>query len=238
MDKCAFEMTEQFRNTVYHAVEKNIFDQFSRENNFKISLSTDLSTLYHTIFWLYHQFKSYKQFYSAFQTHNGFEIFQKCKESFAPNCACFAIMLNDILISMGYKSKAIWCLSSDPVDEECHALNHVWIDEINQWVVADPSSRSIICDEFGNPLHLLSMREYIYDGKFVYPHRNRSIRQSNAFIEEYNKYMKKNMFQFLTHIEQGLHYPLNKNAVLIHPIGYTALHKNEWERTSDISYIQ
>ncbi len=237
MNEQIFKVNAMPRKTIYRSVGSEAFDQFCQTYKFRLSSKTDLTKLYHVIFWLYHQFKSYKEFYSDFQHHNGFEIFEKCREEYAPNCACFAIMLNDILIAMGYKSKAVWCLSSDPLDDECHALNHVWIEELNRWVVADPSSRSVVCDEFGIPLDLLTMRKRIHRDEAVYPHRNKTIRQSSEFIKEYNRYMKKNSFQFLTHIEQGLYYPLDQNAVLIHPIGYTSTHKKSWKRTTDISYL-
>lgn len=225
-------------NTIYHAVDKDVFAQFCQTYNMRVSPKNDLFTIYHMIFWLYHQFKPYKEFYQQFQRKNGFEIFEKCKTSYMPNCACFAIMLNDLLISMGFQSKAVWCLSADPNDDECHALNHVWLEERKQWVVADPSSRSVICDEDGNPLNLLAMRERIYAGKTVYPHRNRSIRQPDAFIAEYNQYIRKNMYQFLTHPEQGLRYPLDRTAILIQPEGRPAVQRKKWKCTADISCLQ
>jgi len=237
MDTKTFNMDTMMSKTTYRSIERRSFEQFCQTYKFRLSSKTDLSTLYHVIFWLYHQFKSYKEFYGNFQNHNGFEIFEKCKEEYSPNCACFSIMLNDILIAMGYKSKAVWCLSSDPLDDECHALNHVWIEELNKWVVADPSSRSVICDELGTPIDLMTMRTRIYNDGIVYPYRNKTICQSAEFIKEYNLYMKKNSFQFLTHIEQGLHYPLDQNAVLIHPIGYLPMHERDWHRTTDISYL-
>ena len=200
-------------------------------------MSKNNTNLYHVLFWLYNQFKGNRKVYKEFQSHNGFEIFKLCKTTYSPNCACFAIMLNDLLISLGYRSKAVWCLSSDPEDNECHALNHVWDDRLNSWIVVDPSSRSIVCDEWGTPIDLLTMRNTIFNGGIVYPHRNKAIRQTENFIIEYNKYMKKNLFQFLTHYEQGLLYPLDENAILIHPIGYEPRQDKEWGHTTDISYI-
>lgn len=205
------------KSDIYRSLDQTAFVEFCKRNKYPIKNNTNI---YLIVFWLYHQFKSYKEVYNKYQSHNGFEIFEQCKSSYSPNCACFAIMLNDLLISLGYKSKAVWCLSSDIHDNECHALNHVWIDKINSWVVVDPASQSIICNEEGMPIDLLTMRNIVYNDGVVYPHRNKSIRQSESFINEYNNYMRKNLFQFLTHYEQGLSYPLNHKAILIHPIGY------------------
>lgn len=220
--------------TIYHSIDTFTFNEFCQKNRYLLKKNENL---YLVLFWLYNQFKGYKEFYDQFQKHNGFEIFEICKTSYSPNCACFAIMLNDLLISLGYKSKAVWCLSSDHEDNECHALNHVWVDKLNSWIVMDPSSCSIICNEEGMPIDLLTMRETIYSGRLVYPHRNKTIRQPRSFIIEYNNYMRKNIFQFLTHREQGLSYPLNHEALLIHPIGYTPRQDKKWEQTTDISYI-
>ncbi len=220
--------------TLYHPLDISEFAEFCKRNRYPVMENTNL---YHIVFWLYNQFKSYRKVYDEFQTHNGFEIFEICKTSYSPNCACFAIILNDILISLGHRSKAVWCLSSDPKDNECHALNHVWADDFNSWIVVDPSSRSIICNEEGTPIDLLTMRKTIYSGELVYPHRNKTIRQPENFIMEYNNYMRKNLFQFLTHREQGLSYPLDHNAILISPIGYVPRQDKDWVQTTDVSYI-
>lgn len=47
----------------------------------------------------------------------------------------------------------------------------------------------------------------------------------------------KNSYQFLTHNEQGICYPLDKTAILIHRLGYTATHEKEWKRTENIAYL-
>lgn len=226
------------RQTIYHSINKEYFEDFCQKYKFNLAQqSVKNVNIYHVIYWLYNQFKSYKPFYTDFQRTNGFEIFEKCKDSFAPNCACFAIMMNDLLISMGFNSKAVWCLSNIAGDNECHALNHVQIPGTNRWVTVDPSSRSIICDEKGTPIDLLMVRNIVLNGEMVYPHRNKTIRQPIEFIKEYNRYMKKNLFQFLTHSEQGLYYPLDNNAILIHPKGKTSNYKKIWQKTTDISYL-
>lgn len=222
------------RNTIYNSLDITDFYGFCTRNH---CIFRNNNNLYHVLYWLYNQFKGDREVYKEFQSHNGFEIFEFCKTSYTPNCACFAIMLNDLLISLGYKSKAVWCLSSNPKDNECHALNHVWNYSTNKWMVVDPASRSIVCDERGTPIDLLTMRDTIFNGGIVYPHRNKTIRQTESFIIEYNKYMKKNLFQFLTHREQGLLYPLDEKAILIHPIGYEPRQDKEWQHTTDISYI-
>ncbi len=224
-------------NIIYHSINEEYFKDFCRENNFFLAEKKENVNLYHVVYWLYNQFKSYKCFYMDFQDKNGFEIFNECKDSFSPNCACFSIMLNDLLISMGFNSKAVWCLSGIPGDTECHALNHVRIPSTNTWITVDPSSRSIICDKDGKPLDLLAIRNIILNGGRVFPHRNKTIRQPPDFIDEYNKYMKKNLFQFLTHFEQGLSYPLDHRAILIHPVGMNVITNKSWQKTSDISYL-
>lgn len=230
----------QINNTLafYHKISDEQFSSFLQKYNFPIKQTNTIKqSIYHIIFWLYHQFNPILPIFNEFQKYNGFEIFEQCKKSYSPNCACYAIMLNDLLLGFGFKSKAVWCLSDDPNDTECHALNHVFDPESKTWFVADPSSRSVICNENAIPIDLLTLRNSIQNGGIVYPHRNKTIRQSSDFILEYNEYMKKNSFQFLTQIEQGLSYPLEETAVLIHPIGYEENFKRPWKRTTNIRYL-
>lgn len=146
-------------------------------------------------------------------------------------------MLNDILLALKYKSKAVWCLSGDPLDTECHALNHVYDEEKERWMVVDPAGGSIICDKEGTPIDLLALRNTIRSGNYVYPHRNKHIRCSPEYVEEYNAYMKRNSYQFLTHVKQGLSYPLDETAVLIHPLNTVAKHRRGWKSSNNIAYL-
>ena len=222
---------------VYHDITEEEFDVFCQKYRFVYMHEGKKINLYHIVYWLYNQFTPGRPFYDDFQNHNGFEIFEKCKTGYSPNCACYAIMLNDILLALKYKSKAVWCLSEDPLDTECHALNHVFDEERDQWIAVDPACNSIICDEEGNPIDLLTLRNTIRSGNWVYPHRNKHMRRSPSYVEEYNTYMKKNSYQFLTHNEQGMSYPLDETAVLIHPLNTIAKYQKSWKSTHNIAYL-
>lgn len=228
---------EPLLSCVYKKIDEQFFNSFCAKYHLPNHEKKININIYHLIFWLYNQFNTGKVQFNGFHENNGFEIFEKCNQEYSPNCACFAIMLNDILISLGIKSKVVWCLSQNQMDKECHALNHVFNHNENNWFVADPSCQSVVCNQDGNPIDLLTLRETImYDGK-VYPHRRKNTCHPEQFITQYNLYMKKNLFQFIVHTEQGLSYPPKKNAMLIHPIGYVPNHELANLYTCDVRYI-
>lgn len=221
----------------YHWIPEKVFETFCLKYRFIYMHDRTNINLYHIVYWLYNQFKPGKPIYEDFQDHSGFEIFEKCKGDYSPNCACYAIILNDILLALKYKSKAVWCLSENPSDSECHALNHVYDEKNNRWMVVDSACNSIICNEEGDPIDLMALRNRIRSGGYVYPHRNKHIRRSPYYIEKYNSYMKKNSYQFLTHNEQGMSYPLEETAILIHPLNTTMEYQRKWKSSHNIAYL-
>ena len=56
--------------TIYHSIDASAFKEFCQRNRYLIKKRTNL---YLVLFWLYNQFKSYKEVYDKFQKHNGFE---------------------------------------------------------------------------------------------------------------------------------------------------------------------
>lgn len=221
----------------YRRVSREEYEEFCDKYRLKYAYGDNSVNLYHIVYWLYNQFVPGKPFFEDFQKYNGFEIFEKCKRNFSPNCACYAIMLNDLLLALGFKSKAVWCLPADTKDTECHALNHVFDEDKNEWYVVDPSCGSIICNESGKKVDLMTLRLTIGQGDYVYPHRNKHIRRPDEYIKDYNDYMKKKLYQFLTHNAQGISYPLEETAILIHPIGSKKMHKSIWQSTENIAYL-
>jgi len=82
------------------------------------------------------------------------------------NCVNKAMLLSDCLLSIGIYSLPVWINNRiDDKDNEyygygaCHVVAHVFIDELNKWVMLDPSFNSYLTDINGNILNLLEIAE-------------------------------------------------------------------------------
>ena len=51
------------------------------------------------------------------------------------NCRHLAISLNEMYLSMGWKSRYVVCLPKDEKDQDCHVINSVWVDSLQKWIV-------------------------------------------------------------------------------------------------------
>ena len=80
------------------------------------------------------------------------------------NCANKAILLSDFLMSVGIFALPVWLenfvmdIESDYFcDGKCHCVVHVYINELNKWIMVDPSFNAYFVDQTNAPLHLVEI---------------------------------------------------------------------------------
>lgn len=151
--------------------------------------------------------------------YDGFELLDYCKRGGGLNCTGYSIILNDILLSLGIKSRCVWCLSyNHPFDNECHAVNQVFDAQQQAWMIVDAAFGCIpIIDTRG--IDIITLRNAIMADKeitFLKLTKNHDA----VFANMYRRYMTKNTFMFLTLKTSGLHYNTEKEAILIIPEGF------------------
>jgi hypothetical protein len=81
------------------------------------------------------------------------------------NCRHLAISLNEMYLSMGWKSRYVTCLPKDEGDQDCHVINCVWVDSLQKWIWIDPTFAAYVKDENGNFLGIIEVRERLIDGR-------------------------------------------------------------------------
>ena len=153
-------------------------------------------------------------------------LIEREKRNLNLNCRCCAIILNDVLLSLGYKAKIIVCRSKDYVDPECHVTNMVWINELHKWIVLDCALQTIVCDSSNNILTLFEIKQKLLNHEQLYFCYN--INKINYKInkEEFIKYLMKNMYLFSTYEKFGPYLTNDKGnlkTILLVP-------KNDYER--------
>lgn len=81
-------------------------------------------------------------------------------------CYPLSIAMNEIFLSMGFKSRSVICFSNlYPVAQGGHVINSLYIDSLKKWIYMDPQENAYIKDEKGNFLSIAEVRERLISGK-------------------------------------------------------------------------
>lgn len=84
------------------------------------------------------------------------------------NCYTYAVVLNEVFLSMGIYSRMIRCMPCDLEYTDCHCVTVAYLDDYQKWVVFDPANRSYYVNEKMEPLGLMEMRSAILQGRKIY----------------------------------------------------------------------
>lgn len=159
---------------------------------------------------------------------NGIELLERCLQGYSLNCTGYSIVLNDILLSIGIKSKCLWCLPyRHPFDDECHAVNHVFDSKTCSWIVVDSAMGCIPTIE-GRGMDISTLREVLIAGQKMDLLKNVKY-CDEEFTEMYRRYMTKNTFMFLVLKHSGLYYDTENDGILVIPKGFTRNKAEDYE---------
>lgn len=134
---------------------------------------------------------------------NAIELFKVTRaEKRGLNCRFMAMMLNDLYLSLGIKSRFLTCQPRDyDTDQDCHVINMVWCHTLHKWIWIDPTMCAVVMDEKGNLLNPREVRRYLIEEKPLminedanWNHQN----QQNA-ANYLNYYMAKNLYLLSAH---------------------------------------
>jgi transglutaminase-like putative cysteine protease len=144
------------------------------------------------------------------------------------NCRHLAIALNEMYLSMGWKSRYVTCLPKDETDQDCHVINCVWVDSLQKWIWLDPTFAAYVKDENGNFLSISEVRERLIDGRPLVLNEDANWNNQNKQTKEYylENYMAKNLYWIQVPVNSMFNpesrYRNNVNTyVSLLPIGYT-----------------
>ena len=126
---------------------------------------------------------------------NCINILEKTKaENIKSNCWMYAIVLNEIFLSIGFKSRMVRCMPIDLRFDDCHCVTQAYSDQYNKWILFDASMGTYYTDVNKVPLSISELRlSIIDDKKFFTP-----FIPSRKFKQVYG-YWIKNLFRFETY---------------------------------------
>lgn len=121
---------------------------------------------------------------------------QKLEKKIGLNCRGTAIVLNDVLLSIGIHSKFICCMSYDVFDPECHVTNCVYIPEWKKWIMLDSALQTYITDDNENVLNIPDVRERVMNGKKIIFMTAPGIVNQRLTNINFERYLAKNTYAF------------------------------------------
>lgn len=94
-------------------------------------------------------------------SNNSLEILQYADENNRQiNCKGFAVLFNDIVLTLGSHCRIIKCLPKDQTGNNCHFVNSVYLKSIGKWIFVDPTFSLYTFDtKTGYILSLQEIRE-------------------------------------------------------------------------------
>jgi len=147
--------------------------------------------------------------------YSGFDILQKHLKNNSLNCAGYSILYNDIMLTLGYTSKCIFCRPYDLYDDDSHVLCQVYNHEENKWIVVDPAQGCIPCDENETCFDIIELRNAIKSNKPLKLMRSKNSYHQITKTLDYVKYLNKYLFMFLVIDEYGLKYDMSTQKLII-----------------------
>lgn len=129
---------------------------------------------------------------------NAVDLYETCqRENRALNCRYMAIMLNEMLLSVGIPARYIGCVPKHyAFDTDSHVICIAWSESLGKWIWVDPTWEAYVADEHGTLLHPGEVRDRLRKGLPLVLNENANWNhKSQATKEDYlENYMAKNLY--------------------------------------------
>jgi hypothetical protein len=166
------------------------------------------------------------------------------------NCKMKSLVLNEVLLSLGYSSRRIIFKPIAP-EGDVHSIVSVYSTTLRKWICLDPTFNTYFVDESGEILGFLDIREIYKTGiapnfKSIIIPMDDPLRLWGIPFDSYNNwyavYMAKNSFQVLCPVKSEFAYESSEDAkyVLLSPKEFNINvgdNKPNWVFVKDMNYF-
>ncbi|MCR4678590.1 hypothetical protein SAMN02910339_02921 [Lachnospiraceae bacterium YSD2013] len=163
---------------------------------------TDYERCYRVMVWLY-GILIHKPDYHNSAKDNAIYLLDRLYRGEAINCRAAACILVECYLALGIKSQAMWLLSANPYDDDCHVVPIAYCKELGKWVIFDSTVNTTIADGNDRILSIFEVRNLLAKGADLhYSETLRYIRGDvpmNVQKNMFSKYLEKNMFMMKTY---------------------------------------
>jgi hypothetical protein len=161
------------------------------------------------------------------------------------NCRHLAIALNEMYLSMGFKSRFIVCMPKSETDQDCHIINSVYSETLKKWLWIDPTFNAYVKDENGNLLGIAEVRQRLIDNRPLVLNEDANWNNENKQTKEYylDSYMAKNLYWLQCPVNshfnvESRYRNSTQTYISLKPLGYQ--HSDSWRKeviTNDPDYF-
>jgi hypothetical protein len=131
---------------------------------------------------------------------NALNILQYCQDTGnGVNCVMMAIVLNEVYLSMGFKSRYVNGHCKTRIFDEWHAFNMVYATTLGKWLFVDPTFNAYFTDGNGNVLGIREIREHLIQDQLIIlndgaDYNGLSLHETDD--PDYLHYLTKNFYRF------------------------------------------
>lgn len=163
--------------------------------------------------------------YDNHVTNTAMELFNYAfgkGEGHGINCRSLSLALTECLLAVGIKARALYIMPFSPYDFDNHVVCEAWIEELNKWVMLDPTYN--LYTTFNNiPLNTYELRVHLsnQDLEIIY-NNEANYNGSPINKEEIKTYYAKDLFRFMVSDIQGANSENidGRRLINITPCGY------------------
>ena len=195
----AYEYTDGYSEFTYQdSSDENLVKLKNTYNLENVAGNRDeLSKIFNLLKWI-HQTIIHDGGNSGPDPENSLNILQYCQETGnGVNCVIMAIVLNEVYLSMGFKSRVVHGNSKDWVfNGDWHAFNMVYSYTLGKWLFVDPTHQAYFTNNNGNVLSIAEMREHLIQGQPLILNDDADYNGHTINANDYLHYLSKNLYRF------------------------------------------
>lgn len=117
----------------------------------------------------------------------------------AHGCYPLSIAMNEVFLSMGFKSRTVICFSGRyPSPEGGHVINSVFIPSLQKWIYMDPQDNAYVMDENNKLLSIAEVRQRLIYNQPLQLNKDANYHGKADDIKDYlYTFMAKNLFRII-----------------------------------------
>ena len=148
------------------------------------------------------------------------------------NCRMMAIVLNEALLALGWRSRFVTCIAHDVSDPDAHVVVTVFAQTLGRWIMLDPAFNAYLTDGQGRIVGLQEVRAAMIAGRPIgvspgiglNPGPGLDWWDGADLATFYLGYMSKNLYRLETPVLSEFNYesvPKDRFYCSLQPLGYS-----------------
>lgn len=165
---------------------------------------------------------------------NVYALIDSCQQNNGINCRGLSIILAEVLRLYGIPATHITCMPMEAEFTDCHVVTHAYSEELDQWIMLDPTYKLILKDSNDDYINLPMLRNHLINNTKLKANDDAGWNGNKFYIDNYREYMTKNTFRFScqTDLYYGSDAIRNNIDNMLIPLNYS-VGTNERVTTSD-----